>query len=417
MSVVLAANRPPAEPWLVYDARQQLAAQGKVGLHALIAGVSAYRNLPSDAGLGMLPLTSTSLTAYLMFVWLLQAHEQGRLPRPLATCRMLLTPTPGEATESVRFEPGIQDLGVPGCTVSALQDAAEKWRADASRGAGDGTLFYFAGHGIQKSRNNQVLLLESFGGPGPLARHSVDVSSLRNGMAPSAAYPNIARTQFYFIDACRSLPTRILSMADLQVAPVFDVLETGLDDRRAPIFFASLPDGKAQAVPGQQTLFSKALLRCLAGRAAFPPDRTAADRAQNEWYVSTQSLTQGLPIVLEEVNREHGGDQRWTMDGSGDDAVLCYMRGPPTVPLQIEVDPPGALPCTAVSLTSFDNPATDPLNFRYPTDEHPFRRDLAPGVYRISATQHTADPRFRAQDAFSHSVEPLRCRTRVRMLL
>ena len=412
MSIVPPANRTPVDPWLVYDARQRLA--GRKGLHALIVGVSAYPNLPSTDGLGMVPLSSTSLSAYLMFFWLLDADRKGLLQYPLSTCRLLLTPTAQEILDSAKYPPGISALAPPSCSVSAFQLAADAWRRDALNDPDEAALFYFAGHGIQITRNNQALLLDTFGAAGPVSMHSVDVSSLRNGMAPSAAHPNIAKTQFYFVDACRNVPPSNLSLENVRASDVFQVQAAGLDNRRAPIFFASPPDGRAQAVPRYQTLFSMALFRCLGGRAAFPPDRVKPGRAANDWYVSTQSIAQGLPIVLDEINREYGGDQRWTMDGSGEDAVLCYLGGTPNVPLQIEIDPPAALNCTWVDLKQIGAQAA-PTRFSCPPNTHPFRSSVPAGIYEIDATLHTPVPGVRPKDTFNHTVEPLRCRTKVKL--
>ena len=77
-------ERPANEKWLVYDNRAALAEAGLPGLHAFIAGVSNYAHLPgrdepaTAAGLGLRRLTSTSLTAYLIFDWLLKVPAAGR---------------------------------------------------------------------------------------------------------------------------------------------------------------------------------------------------------------------------------------------------------------------------------------------------------------------------------------------------
>jgi hypothetical protein len=416
---LLPANRPPNEPWLVYDNREALRQQGKPGLHALIAGVSAYPNLPdageplTEAGLGMRKISSTSLTAFLMVDWLIRADQAGRLTHPLATCRLLLSPAAGEVAASATVGPNgaarIADLNAPGCTLMNLVAAGAAWREDAAQRPDGATLFYFAGHGIQRSRGDQVLLLESFGGPGPLALHAVDINTLRYGMAPTAKRPEIARTQFYFVDACRNLPSRILSYQELVVTPVFDVEASGMDDRRAPIFFAALPDGKAQAVPGEQTLFSMALMRCLGGEAGIAPEDDAEGAAASRWHVSYQSLSQALTDTLADLNRRYGGDQRWIGDGFGDDAVLCYLDGPPTIPIRIMVEPDDALRCTQLTLLEHANPATK-FEFAQPPKEHPFEQNLTAGYYQMVATVQPPTPPYQSRLAELRLVSPLQPR-------
>jgi hypothetical protein len=74
---------------LVFDQRGELS-QGP-GLHALIAGVSAYRHLPGGAGpiarrtFGFSQRHTAARTAFRIRTWLEERRE--RLPVPLATIR------------------------------------------------------------------------------------------------------------------------------------------------------------------------------------------------------------------------------------------------------------------------------------------------------------------------------------------
>src|SRR5205823_5326133 len=125
---------------LVLDNRAGLA--GKPGLHALIVGVSGYPHLPvPGAGappaeaFGMYQLSSTSLAAYRVYRWLLD-EAQG-LPVPLATCRLLLSPSADE----LAAEGHLAGLGSASTVDNFLVDAAG-WRTDASSSDDNMTLFY-----------------------------------------------------------------------------------------------------------------------------------------------------------------------------------------------------------------------------------------------------------------------------------
>ena len=113
---------------LVFDERARL--QGQPGFHALIAGVSAHPHLPGGMGApapdsyGMQQLSSTALTAYKMYCWLVE--RQNKLPVPLATCRLLLSPS----SEEVQREPNLHGLADP-CTLDQFRAAASEWRTDA----------------------------------------------------------------------------------------------------------------------------------------------------------------------------------------------------------------------------------------------------------------------------------------------
>jgi hypothetical protein len=403
------------DPCLVWDNRLALQTQNRPGLHVLLAGVSHYPNLPgpneplTDAGLGMRRLSSTSLSAYLLLDWLVRSEQAQQLHVPLATCRLLLTSTPVEMAKAPPLGgpagPTMTQLGAPSCSLDPLRRAAMKWRDDASAQREAATLFYFAGHGIERSRGDQVILLDSFGDAGGLLlQHAVDVKSLRSGMAPTVARQNIARTQFYFIDACRNLPSVVLTYQQLQASWLFDVVESGTDDRNAPIFFAAPPDGKAQAVPNEQTLFSIALLRCLKGEAAKPPRDDAEVPADRLWHVTSQSLNSGLETTLAELNRQYKGSQRWIADGFGEDVVLCYLNGPPKVPIRIMVEPDPAVPHTQVTVVDAANPAQPLCTFPAPGTAHPYQRDLIAGQYRMQAASPL--PNYRPLDR-PCVVEPL----------
>ena len=96
---------------LVVNRRPQL--QGQPCLHAFIVGVSAYRFLPRrdnqdtydpQVTMGLRQLSSTALSAYHVFCWL-QEH-QNTLPVPLATVRLLLSPS----NEEKVARPELNDL-------------------------------------------------------------------------------------------------------------------------------------------------------------------------------------------------------------------------------------------------------------------------------------------------------------------
>ena len=425
MPVLPPNSRPANEPWLVYDNRAALQAAGQRGMHAFITGVSEYANLPrqgeagTPSGLGMLRLSSTALTAYLIFDWLLRADGANSLVAPLATCRLLLSANQNELDRAgppaITTAPPLRGMSVPACDLNNFTNAAAAWRQDAMQQPTDVTLFYFSGHGLQEPSGNQVLLMEGFGEPVPLGRHMVDALSLRAGMMPFAnnrndppptlPRPDIARTQFYFIDACRNRPDRMPRLQQLGANKIFDAEDPDIpDDRLAPIFYAALPEGVAQSDPSQQTLFSLALLRCLSGEAAHPPNET-----ETQYYISVHSLHEGLKRPLDEINQKLGGSQRWQSYGVGEDAILCYLAGPPSVPISIVVEPNSALGQTSVKVKDL-NTETDVCSFKSPPDNHPFARSLPAGPYQLMPVVDALTAPATTPKKMTIFVEPLRQR-------
>src|SRR5262245_41988225 len=251
------------DPSLVFDGR---AALGKAaGFHALIVGVGSYRYLKGGAEpvadhWDMGQLSSTATSAHKVHQWLTKANAEGRLPVPLATCRLLLSPSPGEAA--------LAGVGAP-ATFDNFSPAAHAWRDDCNTHRDSVALFYFAGPALQRSTDDAICCLGQFRKPGfGVFFHAATLADIWSGMSPAPGFEEIARTQLYFFDACRMRPEKLAEFAEVDTSSVFEDALAGGDDRCSPIYFGAISNQAAQAVPGDQTLFSRAVLECLQGDAA-----------------------------------------------------------------------------------------------------------------------------------------------------
>src|SRR5688572_12244185 len=138
------------------------------GLHALIVGVSSYSHLPggdratTTNAFGMEQLTSTSLSAWKVYQWLLD--HKDRLAAPLASVRLLLSPSQRELDNALKDIPNIATIDR--ATRANFDREAKNWRKAAEKNEDDYTFFYFAGHGVQRSTpNDAVMLMEDYGDP------------------------------------------------------------------------------------------------------------------------------------------------------------------------------------------------------------------------------------------------------------
>jgi hypothetical protein len=367
----------------VFDQRRQL--QGQPGFHALIVGVSSYPFLPgrgapdTEFSFGMRPLSSTSLAAWRIYRWLID--KKDLLSVPLATCRLLLSPSDLE----LEAQPELIDLALPANLNNFLQCAAA-WRTDARTHPENATFFYFAGHGVQRSKDDAVLLLEEFGqGPGGYLRFGISINNLFNGMSPGPSQPNIARSQWYFADACRNLPAQFPNFEKLSTADVFNPDIYGRDDRRAPIFYAALPDTKAQGIKGEQTLFCKALLACLEGEAgeASGPD----PGGQTQWQITLASLNAALERKLPVLAGNYKTEQDFTVGGWVRQMTLQRLETAPTVEVQLSVEPVVALSVTRIQLR--DAQGRFVFNQVIDMTHHPYSLSLPGGIYTLEAkTRH-----------------------------
>lgn len=374
---------------VVFDDTAALA--GRPGVHALVAGVSHYRHLqggagpPAPDGFGLRQLSSTALSASRIRDWLLE--RRARLPVPLATLRFLASPSAGEVGVDARLA-----TATP-CTRRNFTAACREWRAQAATHAQNQTIFYFAGHGLQRSRSDAVMLFEDFGDPaeGPLT-NAAELMNIFDGMAPPADTTRpMPQTQLYFVDACRVVPTSTLNFQALSVPDVLPVELVVRDDRQAPIFFATVSGDLAFALPNEQTLFCKALLASLNGAAGTP---TQDDQGNVRWQVSAQSLNRALNTFFDALTAVPGSSQEFSLGGlPTGDPVVHFLDGPPAVELSLEIDPVDALPFARIDIVGAGGNALQAPP--QPLVPHPFVTTVPAGIYTIRVTIQPPDGRFR----------------------
>jgi hypothetical protein len=362
----------------------------KPALHALIIGVSEYPYLPkrgeaeTTESFGMTKLSSPALAAYRIFEWL--TAPDTKHPVPLASCRMLLCPSP----EEIAAEPKLAGFTAPWGIDQVVADAAA-WRADAGESADSRTLFYFAGHGARRTQRDCVMLLPQFGMPGgggTLAR-CVDTRTLRDGMAPAPSFPNIARTQLYFVDACRILPQKFRQFESLPTYAIFNVEVNDIDDRKAPLFYAAIPGTAAIGLAGEQTLFSRALLQCLSGAAGEPMEEDQAGTVS--WRVSVASLNEALGKIIANLNNELGTDQLYE-PGASAPAEICHLPAPPKVRLTLRLNPDSAANVGNLVVKNYQGMPVWQLPA--PLSPLPLTGTLEAGAYAIDISFNPANPGF-----------------------
>lgn len=371
----------------IFDNRDAL--RGQPAMHALIAGVSRYRHLPGGDGppasdtLDLRQLGSTSRTALRMYHWLLANRDH--LAAPLASVRLLLSPGP----EELAGEPEPAPPGVPPCSRVNFVRAVNAWRNDLRAQDEDSAFFYFAGHGVERTTNGATLLMQDFGDPdaGGLLTNTVAFDNLFAGMAPAQTPPGkVARRQFFFIDTCRVQPKKFRRYASMDVPGVWDVELNDKDERAAPVFFAAMPGAKAYALAEEQTLFSKALCKCLEGAAGTTDGADA--NGQNLWIVSVFSLASALSAAIKRINQEFEAEQGFVLEGLFQDAPILRLHGPPPVSLRLEVEPSALGGSASIAIDDFRMATVVTIS---PLVPQPYYTRLPAGVYLFRA--ETLSPR------------------------
>ncbi len=346
------------------------------GLHALIVGVSEYPHLPGGAGppgprdYGMGQLTACARSAATVAEWLENAGQ--RLAVPLQSMRFLASPSPGERNDPrlAQAEPATRE---------SLRRAALAWRQDCAQDPDNVAFFYFAGHGVQRTRSDAVLLAADFAdAEGNPLFNAVDVNNLFKGMAPTAARPQMARTQLWFVDACRGFPSAFDNFETLEAGNVFEVELPDLDERCAPVYFGAVPGGSAYSVRGEHTLFSRALLDSLdrCGGQLLP--------GRGRWEVTVGSLLRGMQAAIERLNAEEGSTQKIWDGGQMEDAKrrIADLAEVPEVDVKLELVPTAG----GVSLSFHDSTSGQPMLVADPLDPNPYQCRWRAGFYSLQTS-------------------------------
>jgi hypothetical protein len=356
------------------------------GTHALLIGVSSYPYLrggdkekPETYGLGQ--IDSAARTVHDLAAWLVDHKDQLRAP--LQSCRVLASPSPAE----VSCAPAV--AGLLPAKLDNVMRAIHAWRDDATDEPASGVWLYFAGHGFQRSRGDQVLLLEDFLGGYTLLDRAINTRNLYNGMwGPSLT--NVARNQLYVIDACRANVSQLKNFVELEPVPVFDFEWGGEEwERNAPIIYASAPGGKTfgSMVAGGRSAFGDDFIRCLENDAG---NKIIVD-GESRWAVTIGRLSE----ILDKLARMADTTRSVIVDSfRGVDEPLLYLDGPPTTTCSFFVQPDEA--CSVALLNFVEGNLSPPYTFPTPIAPNPHIFQAPAGNYSIGATvPDPHKPKFR----------------------
>lgn len=306
------------------------------GIHVLIVGVSQYDHLPprgtrDPSKWNLAQLESSAVSALTVWRTLEELDHQNLLDARIKTARVLLSPSPAEIAREAAFATSPWVLP----TRQAFQEAAAGWRNDASAHEADTTFFFYSGHGVMRSPESAILtftdIFNAVDAPASSCAASRDIF---NGMAPSPQLPNVSRTQFYFFDCCRSAVEELVWDPNAAARQVFPGTLNGVDNRVAPMYFASVPGDITLADPSGLTVFGSAVDYSLR-KGAVSGLEIAPGRVI--WPVTTLSMDRVLRVHLDKYS------QKLDVGGRYVDSTLIRLPNPPTVTVRLALMPAGRM--------------------------------------------------------------------------
>lgn len=369
--------------------------------HALVIGVSHYRHFdggsdPNERGEGwaMGQLTSAAASAGAIAQWL--KDEYHNPDAPLQTLRVLLSPQKRREKVPKSIADAVKDPSHR-ATRANVEKALGELRRDCATNVDNIAFVYIAGHGVQLSKHDSIVLLEDMADETHLTslHGAIDAVGCHRGMD----HAGTAQTQIWFVDACRQRPEIAEQFEMMKGALTLDELPGSATS--SPLFLASSTRQAAFGRPDKQTLFCEALLDALRSGAAVGPDPTKA----RDWHVSTLSLNEKLVTTVRELANAEG--ERQTVDPGGrmTHAIVQRFPKPPPVRLQVRLEPHSAshVSSAALFLGGSTPIANVPASF-------PFEMSLAAGLYLLSVTtkppfQNKSEILNLAPPKLAHAVE------------
>jgi hypothetical protein len=349
------------------------------GTHALVIGVSAYLHFedgpdPTPVGIEfqMEQLSAAARSASEFAAWLLKDYRCDRAP--LKSLRVLLSPSAGEV---IHADVAALLNGDFSATRANVRTALAEFRNACNANADNVGIVYIAGHGVQLTKHGAIVLLHDFGDNAFLSKleGAIDMAGVHGGFN----HPNTARTQFWFVDACRQKPAIARRFESLDRAAL-TLDEPAGTTETSPLFLAAVTGKEAFARVGGVTLFNEALMWGLQGNAG-----TKTVAGVKNWHISVTALITQLPDRVKVLAGNESVEQSVDIAGKIHEAVFHEFAVPPNVDLKIILSPSEAIGVTRGWLRF---KGSVPIVENY--SDWPLQQSVGAGLYTIEI--QTSDP-------------------------
>lgn len=331
-------------------------------VHALIIGVGGYPRFAGgrsrvrlDTRFGRLnQLTSPPRSAQAFARWLL-ANPSG-WQAPLGTIDLLISPAPSDTFSAPR--------SVRPATIENILTAFGAWHDRCNQHADNAAVFYFCGHGAEK--DEQYLLAEDFGAD---ANNPWD-GALAFDTTRQVFHGCRARSQYFFVDACRSITAGMLRYQPR--ARVWGTLDWEASECEYDLTMKAAARNELALGPKDGVAyFTQALIQSLEGAVAVKQGRN--------WVVETGQLAGRINYVLKLVKASEGYRQRCKSVVSVSAPIRTVST--PMVRLVLNCNPELANKLAQLRCEGPlppDQPVVRTVN-------SPWSGDIAAGMYRVKA--------------------------------
>ncbi len=337
-------------------------------LHVLLIAVGGYPYLKDGphekdqyfsgaANLGQ--LTSPSVSAEEMYSAIIQLHQDNAWITPLGSIDVLVSCAQQAKPVFAGMTPG-------NATIANINQAYYDWKARCDTHEDNIALFFFCGHGLEKGEH--YLLAEDFG----VNPHNPWPQSFSFESTRRAFYTCKAKTQLFFVDACRYVTSDMLTH-DIPPTPLEIPSFRSTSCKYDLVQKAAAPNEGAYGEKNKASFFTRALTGALKGNVA--------EKESGVWKVGTAKLAGKMNELLGEVMPGQDYPQR-CISSTSDVRDIIQLKGPPQALLNVTCDPEQAIAAAALSCKN----AKTAKEVKRAPEPQPWNIKVEAGVYSVKAS-------------------------------
>ena len=337
--------------------------------HVLLIGVGGYPFLKDGtnsvpqigevANLGQLTSPMPSVTAF--YNKIIEYDTKAEWLKPLGSIEILVTPPPNSVA-------ALPALNIENASLQNIRKSYFSWKARCDQHEDNVALFYYCGHGFQKSKH--FLLADDFGEiPQNPWLNAFNFDDTRD-----AFYECKATTPVFLVDACRQVTVEMLEK-DLTVAPIDNPSLINPEESLNHLTLKATAAGtSAYGKINEPTYFIQAVISGL--------DGLVARQENNDWLIETADMSVHIHRLLELIKPGQGFKQR-CQPRNGMPAAILSRKNAPSAWLEISCDPDGALPLAGLSCVEDEENPT--ITFSRPPEAGTWKLNLKAGNYKLAA--------------------------------
>jgi hypothetical protein len=332
--------------------------------HALIIGVGGYRYLLGGTHespqtmehVGLLKqLTSPPRSAVAFAEHLIKTREDWMAP--LGSLDLLISPAPDDPVplpDGWQFSPA---------NSGNIQQAYNDWKQRCDRNDDNMAVFYYCGHGLEKTELH--LLAEDFGAN----PNNPWLGSFAFYATRLAFHKCRAKSQFFFIDACREITSGMLQTVPTQIP--LDTIDYAAGECENNLTILGAARNESALGPRQDvSYFTQALIQILTGKVAT--------RNGDGWVIESGEAAKHVTDVIGMINPNEGFKQRCSCQINKN---TIFLRVPkPKVGIVLECEPEAANPVVRLSCN-----APNPEIFNAQHMGAPWALQVEAGIYEANA--------------------------------